>query len=155
MNKSIEEAERRFWSKVDIRGPDECWQWLGNKSEKGYGLIRFTRGNIRAHREAWELINGPIPQGLFICHHCDNPGCINPTHLFLATPADNMADKVRKDRQVKGESHSESKLINGQVISIRNEYAKGNTTYRKLASKYNVVHGQIGRIIRRENWMHI
>jgi hypothetical protein len=95
-------TEERFWCHVDKRGPDDCWNWKASRV-KGYGQIRISETEvIRAHRVAWEYTRGPIPDGLFACHKCDNPSCCNPSHLFLGTAQDNADDKVAKGRQAKG-----------------------------------------------------
>lgn len=86
--------EQRFWSKVDRRGPDECWPWLAAKSATRYGVFDKTR----AHRVAYALTHGLIPEGRIVCHRCDNPPCCNPAHLWLGTPKDNTADMVAKGR---------------------------------------------------------
>jgi len=88
----------RFWASVDIRGPDECWPWLGRRLPRGYGVIAVGREKRRAHRVAWELTCGAIPAGLNVCHRCDHPPCCNPAHLVLWTQAENMADAAAKGR---------------------------------------------------------
>jgi len=96
----------RFWSKVDRRGPDECWQWLASlrKSYGQFGSLR-NRWKAQAHRFAWEIVHGPIQQGLFVLHRCDNPPCVNPDHLYLGTQGDNMRECTRKGRRQRGDQH--------------------------------------------------
>lgn len=94
-------VEARFWAKVDVRGPDECWEWQASTTSSGYGQIMVNarpRRITRAHRLSWTIANGPIPSGMVVCHRCDNPPCVNPAHLFVATQQDNIADMVRKGR---------------------------------------------------------
>ena len=88
--------ETRFWKKVAFGSEDVCWLWLGSKQR--YGVFYNSRHNYRAHRIAWILTYGPIPDGLLVCHHCDNPPCCNPKHLFLGTSSDNARDSVAKGR---------------------------------------------------------
>lgn len=85
-----------FWKHFDE--VDGCWVWRGGKNKQGQGVVRHDGKNWVTSRLAWTLTNGPIPDGMFICHKCDNPPCINPDHLFAGTPSDNMFDKYRKGR---------------------------------------------------------
>ena len=90
----------RFWSRV--RRSDGCWEWIGVRTVKRYGRHTepLTGRKLRAHRLSWEIHFGPIPDGLCVLHHCDNPPCVRPDHLFLGTDKDNSVDRVRKGRNV-------------------------------------------------------
>lgn len=143
----------RFWSKVKIKGPHECWEWQANKTY-GYGLFRVKKSTKRAHRYSWENIHGKISPKMYICHHCDNPCCVNPSHLFLGTPQDNDRDRVRKGRQAKGEKNGNSKLDPNTVMKIRKSYISGVSS-RKIAAKYGVNKSTILDIHHRRIWDHI
>lgn len=99
MRRSLED---RFWSKVRIGEPDDCWEWTATRFPSGYGNFSMgarSQGKVGAHRVAYELANGPIPPGMDICHHCDNPPCCNPRHLYAGSVSDNLRDAVRRGRR--------------------------------------------------------
>lgn len=163
-------VEERFWPKVDRRGPDDCWEWNARRGRRGYGQFVVDRGGERwktepAHRIAWELIHGPIPEGLFVCHHCDNPPCCNPAHLFLGSPKDNSADRDRKGRGIpwdtpparrsRGERHPRARLTETDVRAIRSEYAAGGISQQALADRFGIAQTAISHVVRRTTWAHI
>jgi len=133
-----------------------CWNWDNSKSRWGYGHINVA-GKIKlAHRVSYATLNGAIPDGLCVLHRCDNPACINPEHLFLGTNADNVADKVKKNRQSligqgKGEKHTMSKLTNKDVLNIR----ASSLSQNKLAAMYHTTQSNISLIRSRAHWAHI
>jgi len=143
----------RFLEKVDKL--DDCWEWAASKC-RGYGQFRIGEKMRRAHRISWIIHNGKIPIGMFVCHRCDNPACVNPAHLFLGTQKDNIQDALKKGRMAitKGEFNGQSKLTEAQVLSIRREYAEGKTI-SELARKYKAGWTTIHRVVTRETWRHI
>lgn len=94
----MDNPNKNFWNKVNILGDDDCWEWKRSRNIAGYGWYRDNKIITLSHRKAWSLVNGEIPEGMFICHHCDNPPCCNPKHLFLGTAADNNRDRDKKGR---------------------------------------------------------
>lgn len=150
--------EVRFWKKV--RKTESCWQWIGAKTGSGYGAIRTgTKGTpqIGAHVASWLINRGPIPDDLCVLHNCpdgDDPGCVNPAHLFLGTQADNARDKCNKGRwkggAPSGERCGSARLSETQVKEIFNI---GNSVpHRELAKRYSVSHATIRNILHGITW---
>lgn len=153
--------EERFWSKVNrIDDGNSCWEWTGGTTDWGYGILGTNRyGNIRAHRFAWELENGPIPDGLWVLHKCDNPRCVRVSHLFLGSHQDNMSDMVEKGRansgiRPKGSDHGNSKLNEDQVTEIRSRTATGESKIA-IAAEFGVSVSLIYAIHNRHIWTHL
>jgi hypothetical protein len=117
----------------------------------GYGQLTINYRKVLAHRLSWELHCGQIPDGLHVLHKCDVACCINPDHLFLGKPQDNVIDKTEKDRQAKGEGHGMHKLTRGEVIEIRG----GLGDQRKTAKLYGVSQSTVGCIRRGVTWKHL
>lgn len=140
----------RFWNKVERRGPDDCWLWQGGVGGGGYGCISVggRGGNLlKAHRVSYELAHGPLADGIWVLHHCDNPPCVNPKHLFAGTPSDNMYDC-----SAKGRLHRRTKLTLESVRDIRRVHAAGEATYDQLAERYSVKPRTIVAVCKGENW---
>ena len=140
----------RFWEKVDQTG--DCWEWNDYIRPSGYGQFYAARRIHLAHRWIWEQTNGPIPEGLFVCHKCDNRKCVRPDHLFIGTNADNVRDMVRKGRVARGRTVPNAKLSAEIVARIRIEYARGIVTQEALAERYGVTRMVISRALRGVDW---
>lgn len=149
----------RLLSRIAIKA-DGCWEYTGARSRKGYGRIGMggKRGVLTgAHRASWMVHRGEIPAGMQVLHHCDNPPCVNPDHLFVGTPADNMNDKFQKGRAAgaPGERHPRSKLTEADVQEIRSRYARGGITMRALAAHFGVSCPCIYNIFALKTWSHV
>lgn len=143
----------RFWIKVKIGEPNECWEWKSYRFKKGYGGFQIRTQNTFAHRVSWVINFGIIPEGLCVCHKCDNPPCVNPNHLFLGTVADNNKDRSEKGRSadVSGE-HNPCAKLKTEFISIIRESNKMGLSQRKLAKKFGVGKTTISRVLHRTHW---
>lgn len=127
----------RFWTRVDKSS--DCWNY--QDGSRRYGRVTLENGRrIYAHRFSWELHFGPVSSGMYVCHHCDNPRCVRPDHLFLGTMADNQRDMVLKGR-------STTRLTASQVRDIRTRYGAGGITQQTLASEFGCHQRTISRIV--------
>lgn len=144
----------RFWNKVALGTGDMCWIWLASKKRKGYGQFRRDGKMQHAPRVAYELAVGPIPSGMHVLHTCDNRACVNPSHLFIGTNADNVQDKVRKGRQARncGSSNGRAKLTSGDVREIRRRAAAKEGTQRDIAKEFGVSWQLVSFIVTRRRW---
>lgn len=145
---------------------DGCWEWTGALNAKGYGgLVRKLNGVyvVGAHRVIWTLNNGPIPAGISVLHHCDNPPCVRLSHLFLGTKSDNNKDRAAKGRSSRGPAHPKAKLTEQDVRDIRRLYSPAKsgrggpqpTSGPTLAARFGVSPHTIHGIIHRWTWKHV
>ena len=148
----------RFWSKVRRGSDDECWLWTAAKDTIGYGNIRIDGKLVGAHRVAWMLAHGPVPDGVHVLHTCDVRACVNPAHLFLGTHQDNMADRQRKGRSRgggrRGVEHWKAALNDDAVRAIRRLRALGWTQTR-IADRVGVSRSVIAHITQGNGWRHV
>ncbi|MES2367111.1 MAG: HNH endonuclease [Pseudomonadota bacterium] len=182
--------EQRFFEKVNKDGPipphrpelGKCWVWMAGRLQE-YGCFKGNGKMQKAHRVSWELHNGKIPDGLFACHKCDYPPCVNPHHLFLGTTQDNTSDRTKKGRSargdisglrqhperaargdnhgsktrpettLKGEKNPNAKITEADVIEIRR--LAGSAPKKEIAKRYGISAGMAGYIINRKSWRHI
>lgn len=159
-NRTKEELERDFWECVDVRGPNDCWEWKLYRKPKpsmSYGTIGYNRKTYYAHRLAWSYKNGPIPKGLHVIHKCDNPPCCNPTHLTVGTVKDNITDCCSKGRNQVGSRHYQALLTESKVSEIRRRYRfrGGKDSQASMAKEFGVSQGTIGNVIRGKTWKHV
>lgn len=131
-----------------------CWLWQKAKLPKGYGLIAVRMRSYLAHRVSYRVFIGSIPKGAHVLHRCDTPFCVNPSCLFLGDNAINVADKVKKDRQVKGEDHGQAKLMLAEVLEIKCRLQAGESVC-SVAKDYLVSRPAISLIKSGKNWGHI
>lgn len=152
---NLRTPEERFWPKVQ-KSDSGCWMWTGALVGRGYG--NFWDGNHYppAHVFSWKLVNGEIPDGLFVLHRCDVRACVNPDHLFLGTQRDNIRDMMSKNRHrmggPSGERNGNSKLLADQVKTIRHLYFAERRSYKEIAEHFSVSRVLIGRIVNNKIW---
>lgn len=159
-------ALEKFAHLAERRG--ECLMWTGSALASGYGQTSYKGRKDLAHRVAFEIAKGPIPPGMCVCHSCDNPPCIEPSHLWIGTHADNTHDAVNKGRMASGSRHGThtrpdliprgerrafSKLTREQVVEIKCRI--GNESQSDIAADYGVGQGTISKIARGVKWSHV
>lgn len=148
----------RFWRHVAKGAAGGCWEWSGYRDRHGYGRFAPGPGKRRsgrlAHRISWVLNNGDLPAGMMVCHHCDNPACVRPEHLFLGSHAENVADCVRKGRVAHGADHGHAKLTAPAVVRIR-ELASLGSSLASLGREFGVSPNTITHIVRGDTWRHL
>ena len=137
-----------------------CWLWLGGKDGRGYGVAWNGKHWEKAHRLYYKIFRGPIPVGLSICHHCDNPPCINPAHLFVGTQKDNVRDAISKNRfsypKIRpGHKNPNAKLTPNQVRAIRSRYSFRKCTSKQLGREYNVSPTVILMVVHRHAYKNV
>lgn len=161
-SKVSEETRFKFYTKKT----KTCWWWTGPHTAHGRPTIRLSKNpegenynTYYAHRWSYEKFVGPIPDGLYVCHKCDNPSCVRPDHLFVGTQDDNMKDMVRKGRQNNplGESNGRAKLTEDDVRYIRLNYKKMDKVHgaRAMGRRYGVVPATITEVVARRKWTHV
>jgi len=174
----VETAVRKFWARVVGGEGDECWLWGGHQGWDGYGQVWWQGKKRRAHRCAWELTFGAVPEGLFVCHRCDVPLCVRPSHLWLGTAADNSRDAKAKGRMASGDRHRHlgsrlrgdrhplrvhpERAARGEAVGGARLTADGVRAIRcsqepssVLARRFGVAHGTIRGVRTGETWRHV
>lgn len=172
-------------SKVDCYHSSGCWEWIASRIRNGYGQFRLNGKMVLAHMVSYELFVGSIPDRMFVCHSCDNPGCVNPDHLWIGTSKDNHQDAKQKghlpmgdkhglrlhpdsrsfgnrngsrlypEKRVRGVEHHDAKL-NPEIVRVfRVRYESGGVSYRELADEYGVTINAVRKAIKGLTWKHV
>lgn len=168
------EAVDRFFNKVSFGTPNDCWEWVGAQKPSGYGNLRYKNTYYLAHRFAYAIFEGDLPDDKYVCHHCDHPPCVNSSHLFLGTAKENTRDMMKKGRdgfqkncatgkdsgqhthpekRMYGEKNGNALLDWDTVDEMRQRYENEDLTYDDLAEEYGVSISTISLVIRKERWI--
>jgi len=157
-NKWPPQSMERFMDKTHFVPESGCWIFAGHWQSSGHASLSFAGRRQMAHRVAYQMTYGPIPDGLCVCHRCDTPSCINPSHLFLGTKAENNYDMARKGRRkgivaVCGARQGHAKLSEADVARIRS--MAGIIPEREMAAALGISKGTVSNIVRRKSWRHV
>jgi hypothetical protein len=162
---AVKTPHQRFIEKYVVDQTTGCWNWTGCTDDYGYGNFRVNGVTVKAHRWINEYLRGPIPTGILVCHHCDNPRCVNPSHLFRGTHHDNNWDALLKGRNRwgtgpcpsksnPGEKHPRATICDATATLIRLKASEGDTI-RSIASEFHVSHDIVRKIVTRKTWKHL
>lgn len=156
MSESRRNKPEDVWEKIDIKNEDECWNWMGGL-RRGYGRFMIEQKIYQSHRIVFKLIYGDIPDGMLVCHSCNNTSCCNPKHLYLGTQSENIKQMYRDCRNANhcGEKSGSAKLIGEDVLKIRLLYSTGEYSQKKIGEMFGVKQMAISRIINKKRWRHI
>ncbi len=154
MNNISKDIQDRFWGKVQFK-ENGCWEWIASKSNTGYGRFRLNGKLHLPHRLVYQWVNGPIPNSLLVCHKCDNPSCVNPSHLFKGTKSQNMLDASRKNRIFRGgrpekrigNTNGQTKIKDCEIKQVKDLYEYGFTG-TEIAKMFEISHSQIYKILK-------
>lgn len=151
---TLEQSKIRFIEKILIG--DGCWNWTGAKNSPGYGYFSLKGRQERANRISFKFFKGEIPEGKFICHTCDNPACVRPSHLFYGSQSENIKDAYRKGRiRSDGEFSRTAKLKTADVLTMRNLYSSGKFNKTELAKIFSITQSHACTIINRKQWKFV
>lgn len=158
--KTVPSLFRRLVNNLKICA-NGCWEWVGWRDRGGYGKMTIMNGRSWSSqvvsRVVWKLFHGDIPDGMLVCHRCDNPACFRPSHLFLGTSLDNNHDMWSKGRANPplGERAGNSKITEEQVRLIRSRHSVGGVTQRQLAQEFGIGYKAVCKIIHNQRWKHV
>ena len=151
-----DKPEDRFWKSVNKNGPNGCWIWDGARTKEDYGTFVVNGRRMVVSRYAYALLVGKIPEGHLVCHHCDNPPCCNPAHLFAGTSQDNVSDCISKGRTnpVKGIESPMAKLSESEVLEIISLKRSG-LTQSDIATRFGLNQSSVSRLFNKKRWKHL
>ncbi len=152
-----------YWEKVDVRGPDDCWEWTKARYHDGYGMLNirppFKKSTMRAHVFSLILASGEDAGDRFALHSCDNPPCCNPAHLRWGNQKANIADMDSRGRArrpiTRGMQHGGARLTDLDVLTIRALWKAGRHTQQQLADHFGVTQANVSDIVLRKRWKHL